>query len=234
MPARVRVLLCPRGHSQDPSGTAVLGTTVELACFGAGASSAERNVRKAASLVFHVAYLDAIRGQEPRFESFATLNGELFFQNDAPRFVIGADSAIEYTSPEPAPSEPPPRQLQLAFAAQQFEVPSGNDALRTLRLPSSAPGARHAEIGVELKIAGAQEASVDVNDRLDVPLAPLSYFDAVLRDENDAALVDREFELCMAGGAIVRGRTDAEGRVRVNPVVRGPCELRLLTETGER
>lgn len=233
MPAAIRVLLHPQRHSSGPRGTAVLGLTVELTCFGAGASKAERDSRKPASLVFHAAYLDTVRGQEPQFEPFATLSGEIAFHGESPKFVIGADAAIEITSPEPGPSDPPPRQLQLAFAAKHFEVPAGNEAVRTLRLPPSEPRAHHAEIGVELKIAGEQEASVEVNDRLDVPLVPLSYFDAELRDENDLPLADQAFELRMVGGSTVQGRTDADGRLRVNPVVKGPCELRLIVEAGE-
>ncbi len=232
MPAAIRVLLRPQRRSGGPRGTAVLGVTIELTCFGAGATAAEAGVGKPASLVFHAGYLETVRGQEPQLEPFATLSGEITLRKDSPRFVIGADAVIEYMGPAPGPSDPPPRQLQLSFAAKHFEGAAENEAVRILRLPASGRAARHAEVGVELTIAGETEASADVNDRLDVPLRPLSYFDAELRDERDAPLADQPFELRMVDGSTVQGRSDADGRVLVNPVLQGPCELRLIVDAG--
>lgn len=233
MSAAIRVLLRPQRKSSGPRGSAVLGATLELSSFGAGASAAEQGTSKPASLVFHAAYLETVRGQEPSFEAFATLSGQITLRRSGPRFVLGPDDVIEYSSPDPSPSDPPPRQLNLAFAGAQFEVPPTNLAVRSLRLPPAPGGARHAEIGVELKIAGEVEASVAANDRLDVPLAPLSFFDAELRDENDAPLADRELELRMVDGSTQRVRSDADGRVLVNPVIKGPCELRWIADGGE-
>lgn len=206
----------------------MLGGALRLSGFGAGSTAAQRGSPKPARLTFHVAFLQSARRAEPEFEAFATLSGEVLLKAGAPVFVVPAGAAIEYTSPEPGADEPPPRQLRLEFTAPSFEARQATDAVRSLRLPPGPPDARYVEVALALEIDGAEEAALEQNDRLDVPLAPLSFFEARLTDENEKPLARRPFELSLADGSTVSGTSDEDGLVRVNPVLKGSCRLRLL------
>ncbi|HEX7672418.1 MAG TPA: hypothetical protein VF395_22645, partial [Polyangiaceae bacterium] len=101
------------------------------------------------------AFLDEVRRvSEPEYEPFASLSGALLRDGVTgdPVFVCSA---------EPDPSEDDPiRRLTLGFDPASFREPPEPDSSATrLRLPTEPEGARFFELGLELKVSGAVEAS---------------------------------------------------------------------------
>jgi hypothetical protein len=105
----------------------------------------------------------------------ATLAGELRLEKPQshPVFVCDPEGDFVYEEPEPNDDEPI-RRLPLAYAASSFfNAPPDGAPARSLRLPKEPEGSRFLELAAELQIAGAVEAPLASNHRLDVPLGPL-------------------------------------------------------------
>lgn len=118
----------------------------------------------------------------------------------------------------------------IAYHGDNFTNPPAPDsALARLRLPEAPEGARFFELGVELEIDGVAEATADINDRLDVPLSTVTFFDVQVEDDKDFPLDAEPYELELFDGSKLSGTSDDEGRVQVNPIPRGRVVLRLVS-----
>lgn len=149
---------------------------MELVRLGAGSTQAKLDAPQAAELILHAAYLTEARGvSEPTFTKVATLAGELRLERpqSQPVFICDPGSDFTYVEPEPTDDEPI-RRLPLAYDANSFfDAPPDGAPARSLRLPKEPEGSRFLELAAELQIAGAVEAPLASNHRLDVPLGPL-------------------------------------------------------------
>lgn len=220
-------------------GRAVMGATLGISRFGAGTSKADFDQEVDAKLTFLAGFLQ--KASEPdglSFEKFASLSGRLLVakSNRTPVFTIGGP--IEYESPPPEPvaegdePAPPPRLLRLQYASPDFAASNG-EGLAELRLPEVPEGAHFLEIGVELELGGAVESGVEQNDRLDVPLDLSSFFRARIADQNDVPFANHPYDLEQPDGTIVSGKTDADGRLELNPCPKGFCVVRLPEDAVE-
>ncbi len=227
-----------QGSQQTP---AVAGGTVALARFGAGKSPIEPEVPKKAKLVFHTAFVEKAReSQDAQFEPLASLEGDIeLLESTGPvHFTIAPESELEYLTEVPGPAsekdsghdDPEPRRITLDFDRSSF--PSSKKPLK-LTLPEFPDEAHYLELGAVLEIEGKEEGSVELNDRLDIPLSHLSYFKVRLNDEEGEPFADYPYELTVRDGSVRKGRTDVDGRVVENPVPRGSCKLRLLLDEEE-
>lgn len=159
---KIRPLLEPV-RELTSRGDAIIGGLVHLAARGPDGSAADASPT-AATLVFHAAYLDQARNVQAQFEEFARLPGAVSLEDGQPRFSISGQ--YEYS----APNDDGPL-LSLGYAAGSFEnppAPESSDAL--LALPPVPSSARFLELALSVEIDGAEEAALDVGDRLDLPL----------------------------------------------------------------
>lgn len=153
----------------------VPGGTLVLERLGAAGSKAKRGASVAAQIVFHAAFLEKARNvSEPEYSEFATLSGQVVLDENTgrPLFVCEADGEIAHAEPEPDEDDRV-RHVALGFDESTFrDAPRKGSAAALLRLPAEPEGARFFELGVELKLDGAVEATRAANGRLDVPLGP--------------------------------------------------------------
>jgi hypothetical protein len=232
MPGSIRVVYQPSTHLTDDQ-VAVLGAVVDLSRFGRVPSSLSLEQEHEAELVFHAAFLSQARKiSEPEFEPFASLRGKLKLDGAEPRFTIAAGSLLEYTGERPEK----PRRLALKYGAQ-FSNAAG-DPVGQLDLPTIPEDARFFELGIELKVDGGVEASVQENDRLDVPLEAITFFEVEIVDDDDAPMANRNYELELSDGSTLSAQSDAQGVVRIDPIFGGAAVLRstdddVSDETGE-
>jgi hypothetical protein len=226
----LRVKLEPDAR-QARNGVAVLGASLRLTSFGPGKSAAERDTAKPATIKFCGAYIDEVRKENnPDLEPFARVSGQLLLKGSprVPSMTLEGE-AIEHDEPPPEEGEPLPYQLVIAWSRDNFTNPPAPDSgLAVLRLPEAPEGARFFELGVELEIDGAAEATADVNDRLDVPLRTVTFFDTQVKDDKDFPLDEERFELELFDGSKLGGASDEDGRVQVNPIPRGRVVLRFV------
>jgi hypothetical protein len=228
MPGSVRIVFDPRAH-QVRGELAVVGGTLDLARFGKNPSQVKPDQEHAARLVFHAAFIDKPRKvSKPSFSPFAKLSGKVKLEGTTPKFVLAPDAKLEHDGPDAER----PRRLKLQYGLTFVNQAADAAAVGELKLPEAPPGARFFELGIELEVDGAAEASVDQNDRLDVPLDGVSFFEAELLDEQDQPLASRDFELELPDGSVVKGQSDAAGVVGVDPVPRGECVLRVVSPAG--
>lgn len=233
MPASIRVQWAPNMH-ETTRGQAVLGAALRFTRFGKGLTNAQRDADLDAELSFHTGFLKLPREEgEPNFELLATLTGKLRLQNTTPVFSAADPSAMVYAVPIPgedtdvdANDGQPLAKLSLVCAGPNFAASPGLPT--ELKLPAIPDDARFLEVAVALKVNGAEEAGIDANDRLDVPLDQITFFKVKLEDEEGVPFADEAFELKLVDGSVITGRTDAEGRVKSTPIPRGRCRLRLL------
>lgn len=233
MPASIRVQWTPNMH-ETARGQAVLGGALRFARFGQGSSNAQRDTDLDAELSFHTGFLKLPREEgEPSFELLATLTGKLRLQNSTPIFSAADPTAMKYLLPIPgedtevdANDGQALAKLSLVCAGPNFAASPGLPT--ELKLPAIPEDARFLEVAVALKVNGAEEAGIDANDRLDVPLDQITFFKAQLEDEDGVPFADEAFELKLVDGSVITGRTDPDGRVQSTPVPRGRCRLRLL------
>lgn len=206
---------------------AVLGAVVDLSRFGKTPSSLSQGQEHQAELVFHGAFLSKARKiSAPDFQPFASLKGKLKLEGVEPRFTIAADATLEYTG-EKAETV---RRLELAYGSR-FSNQAG-DGVAQLDLPPIPEDARFFELGIELRVDGGVEASVQENDRLDVPLEAITFFEVEVVDDEDAPMANRTFELTMTDGSVTRAQSDDQGVVRIDPIVGASAVLRI-TDDGE-
>lgn len=233
MPASIRVHWTPNMH-ETTRGQAVLGGALHFARFGSGLTNAKRDTDLDAELSFHTGFLKLPREEgEPSFELLATLTGKLKLQNSTAVFSAADPNAMVYAVPIPGEDTDVDvndgqalAKLSLVCASPNF---AGSPGLPTeLKLPAIPEDARFLEVAVALKVSGAEEAGIDANDRLDVPLDQITFFKAKLEDEDGVPFADEAFELKLVDGSVITGRTDAEGHVKRTPIPRGRCRLRLL------
>lgn len=168
----IRVTFFPTLRPRANGGVDVPGASVGLEVFGQN-PPAKRFSAKGATLVFFGAYLENARGvSSPTFKRLATLQGQIELKGSPakPVFILEPDAELLHVDPEPGKGEPF-RELRLSYATGSVRgAPADPSNATRLRLPKAPPKARFFELAVELKIAGSLEASVDQNQRLDVPL----------------------------------------------------------------
>jgi len=228
MPGAVRLLFQPLIH-RIPQGLAVVGGTLGLVRLGKTVV-VEPSGNLPARINFFARSMKTARPTDnPSFQAFATLSGTLYHDAGVPKFALTADAIIEYTEATVGTASSPSR-LRLAFEAKYFTgLPVVADSvLSYLRLPAIPSEARFLEVAVELEVDGSIEASLDQNDRLDVPLRNISYFEIDLADLDEAPVSDHGFELLLADGSTVSGRTDEHGIIRFDPIPSGQCFFRSL------
>lgn len=178
----LRVFFRPRGVAD--SGSMTTGAAAELALLplGAGPTKAKTDEAQPATIVFHVVYLDQVRGDpKPAPERFATLTGEILLQGSArtPLFRrTGAQEPLVHDDPPETTTprrRPRRRSIELHLSAGSFgDVLLPSESALRLFLPHPANArARFAEIDAELSIGGDVEAPLGTGDRLDVRLPPL-------------------------------------------------------------
>lgn len=207
----------------------VRGVKVSLARFGKGPSLAKKDTPKPAQLVFHAAFVDAVRGDPARtFEKFATLSGTLELKGAArtPTFV-GNGEPIEYDAPPADEAEAAlRRKLRLEFESSQFdEMLDPDEDNRRLVLPEEPEDARFVELDTELLVGGAAEASLGTSDLLDVPLGP-NGLQVRLFDGNGNVLANARFEARLDGELVSEGLSDGDG-IAVIDDLRGASEFDL-------
>ena len=233
MPASIRVHWTPNMH-ETARGQAVLGGALRLARFGKGLTNAQRDADLDAELSFHTGFLKLPREEgEPSFSLLATLTGKLKLQSSTPIFSATDPTAMKYAVPIPGEDTDVEvndgqalAKLSLVCAGPNFAASPGLPT--ELKLPAIPEDARFLEVAVALKVNGAEEAGIDTNDRLDVPLDQITFFKVKLEDEDGVPFADEAFELKLVDGSVISGRTDADGRVASTPVPRGRCRLRLV------
>ena len=211
------------------NGVAVLGATLRLTSFGPGKTAAEKDSAKPAKLEFCGAYIKEVRKEnDPDLEPFARVSGQLKLKGSlrVPEMTLEGD-AIEHDEPPPGEGEPLPFQLIIAYGENFPNAPAPDSELAKLRLPAPPEGARYFELGVKLEIDGAEEAAADANDRLDVPLSTVTFFDTQALDDKDNPIDDEAYELELFDGSTLSGKSDTDGRVQVNPIPRGRVVLRM-------
>lgn len=209
------------------SGLAVVGGTVRLASFGKSSSVIKPNSELEARLIFNGAFIaKARKTSSPSFKPFASLAGKLKLDaRGLPSFVLAPGAKL--VQPEPAPDQRP-RRLKLEYAAAQFQnLPADTSAIGDLRLPTAADTDQFFELGVELEVSGSVEATVAQNDRLDVPLDAITFLEIEVLDEQDQPLASRACTVELGDGTTVNGRTDEKGVLRIDPIPRGRCVLKL-------
>ena len=157
-----RIHFAPNMTAQDQPPVRVSGAELRISRFGDGESQGAEAPPKPAVLSFSGAYIIKARNvSEPEFTPFAELSGqfELVGTDEVPVFICDPEADFVYT--EPAPED----EANIAPAAR-------------LRLPKEAPDpegpARFFELAVQLTVDGSVEAAVETNDRLDVPLHPIT------------------------------------------------------------
>lgn len=220
-------------------GQAVLGGALSFARFGKGLTKAQRDTELDAELSFHTGFLKLPREEgEPSFELLATLTGKLKLQNTTPIFSAADPAAMVYAVPIPGEDSDvevndgePLAKLSLVCAGPNFASSPGLPT--ELKLPAIPEDARFLEVAVALKVNGAEEAGIDTNDRLDVPLDQITFFKVKLEDEDGVPFADEAFEVKLVDGSVITGRTDADGRVKSTPVPRGRCRLRLVFDAPD-
>ncbi len=226
----LRVKLEPDAR-QARNGLAVLGATLRLSSFGPGKTAASKDSAKPATIKFCGAYITEVRKENaPDLEPFAKVSGKLRLERSSrvPSMTLEGE-AIEHDDPPPEDGEPLPFQIVIAYHGDNFtNPPTPESALALLRLPEAPEGARFFELGVELEIDGAVEAAADANDRLDVPLRTVTFFDTQIKDDKDFPLDEERYELELFDGSKLSGVSDSDGRVQVNPIPRGRVVLRLV------
>jgi hypothetical protein len=171
----IRLKFDPIARAKTNGGLDVLGAVLELSELAKPSTLAKRESPQAATLTFHDVYLDHARNvNEPGLEKFATLSGNVVRRGSPPRavFLLDPETDFQYVEPEPEAGEPF-RELRFGYGATFAPVPVDGAKLTRLRLPQEPDGARFFELGVQIDVAGAEEARIGLNDRLDVPLGPL-------------------------------------------------------------
>ncbi len=169
-----------------------------------------------AELVFSAAFLMQARGvSKPDFKPFAVYSGtvELVGSKREPVFRCDPAAEIVYLAPDEREAEIV-RKVGLDYDGAQFkEAPTGEAPAATLLLPEEPEGARFAEVGVELKVAGAVEAELLDNDRLDLELPPivqrlvLEWPDSYSKRASDLLVLEAK------AGKVVRSVTWSSGEV---------------------
>lgn len=162
----IRLTLEPKREEQGDR-VRIVGGKLDLAVFGPGSSQAPIDTPVAGKLVFHAAFLDKVRGATPEFKAFAEQSGQVRRINRSQaRFAFEPGKSFEYTAETDARAK-----VGLEFSAPNFEAaPAPGSDAAFLKLPKIPEGARFLEIGVALHIGGAEEAALDANDVLDIPL----------------------------------------------------------------
>ncbi len=212
----------------------MLGGALGFSGFGSGITNAKRDTELDAELSFHTGFLERPREEgTPTFELLATLTGKLKLVGSRPVFSAEDPTAMKYAAPIPGEDSDVEAnggkallKLGLVCASPSFGASAGLP--EELKLPAIPEEARFLEIAMALTVNGAEEASIEQNDRLDVPLEHIAFFKAKLEDDQGVPFADEQFELKLVDGSIISGRTDAEGRVASTPVPKGRCKLRLI------
>jgi hypothetical protein len=221
----VRVLIDALGPKAAQRWVGVL----RLSRFGAGSTHVTEDER-AATLSLSARYLMSPRKPTGDFEVFRTLDGAIrllaggkpFFQAELEADGTNGEIPERGGAGGAAKSEP---QLTL----------QGDDQTVSLSQPLLVPfppvpeGARFLELGVELSVEGAVEASVDQNDRFDVVGHPskeggLREVQLNLNDQRRKPLDNVQVQL-EAEGWSAKTTTDGEGVLKFEM----PSRIRELT-----
>jgi hypothetical protein len=165
----------------DDGPTDVVGAELGLPIFGEGQTSLEKDNEKALVLKFFGRFLTgALQDPLPDFKEFAKLEvqGKLVGTPPRPKGRFSPTAKIEYAEP-PKEDDPRQRTLKLDFHREHFvDIPPADTEPRLLKLPveepeEGEPDAAHFELSVAIEVDGKEEAAIEVNDVLDVPLKPL-------------------------------------------------------------
>jgi outer membrane protein OmpA-like peptidoglycan-associated protein len=219
MPRPIRVLLEPRpvpGSADLP--LLVRGCTVGLQAWSAGSSLAQISAPTAAELKFQARCLeDALSTSPLRTVDLGSVTGTVTLSpTGAPLFSIES-------APTP-PNEPTAtsashvsfqRSIELDFREADFAgVP--DEPVTLLLADADLEGVRHVELTVSLDVGGAEEAALDHDDVLDIPLK-LEFLALNVVDEVGEPLASQSIALAY-DPATAQLTTDGDGQVRVqNP-----------------
>jgi len=214
-----------------PSG--VTGVRISLVRHAAGLSNTPFDESTPATLTFFVrSFVKAADAASAPDMQIAQLSGALFLSPDERTvFVPEAASLSALTSEPPEPGPPPvgsgPRTLALLLEGPSFAGVASLPLPRLiLPLETPTPAPNFLELGVVIEVAGAEEASRDVNDVLDVPLRPRPIFGLRVVDdvgEPLQALVELD-----VGGLKQQVQTDAQGWARVDSLGAGSASARIV------
>lgn len=165
----VRVVLEPTFDGSEREPIRSDHARVGLGKLGPNASKLKVASSKSAELVFKLAYLvQARKVSEPDFSELARVTGQLE-RDEKGRVTFKLDPDWDYQPLSRQEEDDPARFLLLSYGGGGFEDP-GADRARKLVLPKAPEKTRFLELGVDLKVDGAPEATLEVNDVLDIPM----------------------------------------------------------------
>ncbi|MDC3378751.1 hypothetical protein OAX78_00530 [Planctomycetota bacterium] len=80
---------------------------------------------------------------------------------------------------------------------------------------------------------GIGKQGLPCNAQTPIPLVSYVWFEAIVKDDEGTALEGWTYELATANGDVFKGKTDAEGKIREDRVVKGPVTLICAAPEGE-
>jgi hypothetical protein len=199
----VRVVMEPLFGGSERDELRTDHCRVNLVGLGSAGSELPPKTKLAAELTYHVAFLALARKvSEPVFAELSRVQGEIE-RNAAGNLLFTLPEEWEYTITSAEEPDDPARHLLLKYGGGF--VDSGAARARQLVLPKAPEGTRFVELGAELSIAGSSEASLAINDVLDIPfrLVPADVSDrlrlAVCMQYDDVRLANRSYKLTVNG-----------------------------------
>ena len=234
MARAVRVLLAPIGRPTNAQG--VLGVRLSLERLGPGKSQVKFAAPAPAKITFVASCVAKARAPErdDRVErEIGTLAGQLSLVTSSaePLFAVSAGDCVDLieatrdsqadesgssASASTESADEAPRRLRIELSESNFSG-FGDDsgALRLLVPADLTKHAAHLEVFAVLSVAGAEEASRDANDVLDVPLKPRPRLKLRLVDEIGEPLPSVACEFDIDSG-ILPVTTDADGIAKID------------------
>lgn len=203
----------------------VRGLDLRMLRLGKVGSQLSLEGKKPGEIVFSAALFEsALPGAAREVRNVARVIGSVGLTNDARSLSFAVTEVV--LDPE-LPPEPQPdpaasalvlrRELQVEWS-RQFTADLPDFSRMRLPLPLKPGEAhRHLELFAKLVLGGADEATAEQQDVLDVPLLPRPVLELELVDEVGEPLADEVVSLAFEGRKLVL-TTDTAGRVRVeNP-----------------
>ena len=199
----VRVVMEPLFGGSEREEIRTDHCRVNLAGLGPSDSELPPKTKLAAELTYHVAFLILARKiSEPEFAELARVQGEIE-RDAAGKLTFTLPEEWDYTLTSLDEPDDPARHLLLKYG--DGFVDRGAARARKLVLPKAPEGTRFVELGAELSIASSSEASLAINDVLDIPLrlVPVDLSDrlrlAVCMQYEDFRLANRSYKLTVNG-----------------------------------
>jgi len=233
VPRSLRLLLAPL-PTPSPGGTrAVTGVRIALERRGKGKTTASADASVPAQVEFVATLIEsAVEAGQREVRELGLVSGTLKLDavSGQPQVTLTDVSALGAPAPETLHQGTTPRQLKVELDSASFPTAPTEPLLLTL---PDTTGFRHLELGVRLKLAGAEEASVDQNDTLDVPLLPREAFKLQLVDELGEPISGATLEFAL-GDVVQKVATDANGNARADSLGKTSATLTLLEPESVR